>query len=152
TISPIRNERGQIIGASKIARDVSEQVRIQRKLKVYNEKLKKLNKYKDEFIGLVSHELKTPLTVIKGFLQLIEMDLQDETQKAFMSKTLLQVDKLSNLVSILLDVSRIQEERLQLNFTTFNIDELIDECIENILLTNPDHRFIREEPRTNLTV
>ena len=152
TVSPIRNANGQIIGASKIARDISEQVQIQRKLKLYNAKLKKLNKYKDDFIGLASHELKTPLTVIKGFLQLIESELQDESHQIFVGKALLQVDKLSNLVSDLLDVSRIQEKKLQLSFTTFNIDELIDECIENIHLSSPDYRFIRQGPRTNLTI
>jgi signal transduction histidine kinase len=67
-------------------------------------------------------------------------------------KALFQVDKLSILVSDLLDVSRIQEKKLQLSFTAFNIDELIDECIENIHLSSPDYRFIREGSRANLTV
>jgi signal transduction histidine kinase len=68
------------------------------------------------------------------------------------SKALLQVDKLSSLVSDLLDVSRIQEKKLQLSFTAFNIDELIDEGIESIHLSSPDYRFIRQGPRTNLTI
>lgn len=152
TISPIKNARGEIIGASKIARDISEQVQIQRRLKSYNTKLKKLNKYKDDFVGLVCHELKTPITIIKGFLQLVEMEREDDTHKTFIKKSLFQVDRLSGLVSDLLDVSRIHGKKLQLSFSTFNIHELIDECIESTHITHPTHQFIHERIHADLMV
>jgi len=59
TISPIRDRAGRIIGASKVARDISEQ-------KVQEDELRRALAARDEFLGLVSHELRTPLTTLKG--------------------------------------------------------------------------------------
>jgi PAS domain S-box-containing protein len=59
TISPVRNREGKIIGASKVARDISEQKRAE-------EELHQSLAAKDDFLGLVSHELRTPLTTVKG--------------------------------------------------------------------------------------
>jgi signal transduction histidine kinase len=65
TVSPIKADDGTIIGASKIARDISEQVKAR-------EEISMLNARKDEFIGIAGHELRTPITTIKGYLQLME--------------------------------------------------------------------------------
>src|SRR5690606_35982867 len=62
TVSPIKNSKGMVIGASKIARDISEKVEAENQRKLYTQRLKELNVYKDEFMVMASHELKTPLT------------------------------------------------------------------------------------------
>ncbi len=70
------------------------------------EEVEALNVKKDEFIGLASHELKTPVTSVSGYLQLLERTLSDDNQnKAFVKKAVLQINKLSSLIADLLDVS-----------------------------------------------
>src|SRR5690606_14676 len=81
TVSPIINEKGEVVGASKIARDITEKVEIKNQLKEYTEKLKELNSAKDEFIGMASHELKTPLTSINAYLQLLDRTVQNKQAK-----------------------------------------------------------------------
>ncbi len=144
TVSPIRNEEGVIIGASKIARDITERVKLDNQLRLYNEKLKEMNTYKDEFMAMASHELKTPLTVIKANLQLLQIKLKENPHEEFVSKTMKQVNKLSNLISDLLDVSKIQTGNLQLNLTDFDLCALVTETIDNIQQTASSHKITIE--------
>lgn len=144
TVSPVRNEKGVIIGASKIARDITERVKLDNQLRLYNEKLKEMNTYKDEFMAMASHELKTPLTVIKANLQLLQIKLRENPHEEFVNKTMRQVNKLSNLVSDLLDVSKIQTGNLQLNRTVFDLCGLVTETIDNIQQTTSSHKIIIE--------
>jgi PAS domain S-box-containing protein len=95
---------------------------------------------KDEFIGLASHELKTPLTSITGYLQVLERTQTDEKNKLFVSKAVQQAKKLNNLVSDLLDVSKIEAGKLQLTKEEVNIREVIEEAIELV-----KHSFNEQE-------
>jgi PAS domain S-box-containing protein len=130
TVSPIVDDNGNIIGASKIARDVSDQIKGQKEMAQLLEQVKALNAKKDEFIGLASHELKTPLTSISGYLQLLERMITDEKGKQFLAKTRLQVKKLSSLVSDLLDVSTIEAGKLRFAVDSFDIRQVIENVIE----------------------
>ena len=141
TVSPIKDSNGNIIGASKISRDITERVRMDNELKEYTEKLKELNKYKDQFMAIASHELKTPLTVIKANLQVLEMLLEKDANKAFVEKTMKQVNKLSDLITDLLDVSKIQAGNLSLNITRFDLVTLIKEVIDNLQSTSSTHKI-----------
>ncbi|HEX9509198.1 MAG TPA: PAS domain S-box protein [Puia sp.] len=152
TISPIKNDKGEVIGASKIARDISESRQLQQQLQEYTEKLNQLNSYKDEFIGIASHELKTPLTTIKAYLQLLERELQDEMHQLYVNKTLHHVEKLTRLVSELLDVSKIQAGKLEFNFTDFYFNELLNEAIQAVQQTNPTHRILYKEEMTDIRI
>ena len=92
---------------------------------------------KDEFISLASHELKTPLTSISGYLQVMERSQAAEPNKTFLQKTVQQVKKLSNLISELLDVSKIEAGKLQLDKGIFKIREIIEESVDLISHSNP---------------
>ena len=72
TISPIRNAEGVIVGASKIARDITEQKRAQQRLAEANEELQRANQIKAEFLTTLSHELRTPLNAILGWVQILK--------------------------------------------------------------------------------
>ncbi|MCA1813388.1 MAG: PAS domain S-box protein, partial [Halobacteriales archaeon] len=71
TISPIRDEAGRIIGASKIARDITERKRAEQELRAMNERLQELDRMKTQLINTASHELRTPLTPITLQLDLL---------------------------------------------------------------------------------
>lgn len=105
------------------------------------EEVKVLNAKKDEFIGLASHELKTPVTTISGYVQILAKNVEDATSKRFAEKALQQIDKLTALVTDLLDVSKIQTGNLPLTYSTFNLAHLVEEVIEMEKYTNSPHRI-----------
>jgi PAS domain S-box-containing protein len=132
TVSPIKAGDGSIIGASKIARDISEQVKAR-------EEIRMLNARKDEFIGIAGHELRTPITTIKGYLQLMEEQAETAVDRDFLGKALRQVNKLNRLVGDLLDVSKIQAGKLQYNMIACRLLPLVREGMETVRQIYPGH-------------
>ena len=139
TVSPMVDNNGNIIGASKIARDISEQQAAHEENARLFAEVKLLNEKKDEFIGLASHELKTPLTSINGYLQIISGMITDERTMLFLQKTRQQVKKLNALVSDLLDVSKIEAGKLQITKEAFDINQVLTDAIELIGHGNKSH-------------
>lgn len=144
TVSPIRNKQGKIIGASKIARDITAKIQAEEQRQLYTEKLQQLNKYKDDFMAMASHELKTPLTIIKANLDILLLKMQKDNNSPFVEKTLKQVEKLDHLINDLLDVSKIQSGKLELKLTDFDINNLLNEMIRNIQPTTPIQIIFKE--------
>ncbi len=101
------------------------------------EEINTLNAKKDEFIGFASHELKTPLTTITGYLQLAETN--PELAIDFFPKINKQVTRLKTLIADLLDISKIQAGRLDFNFASVSLHGLIQESIEAV--NHHDHIF-----------
>jgi len=95
-------------------------------------------------LGIVSHELKTPLTSIKGYLELLSEIENEEPNRQLVIRGLDSVKKLEKLINDLLDVSKIQSGQLELDLSEFNIDQLIDETIEATKMIFPSHQIIRE--------
>ncbi|WP_156879228.1 PAS domain S-box protein [Salinimicrobium xinjiangense] len=106
------------------------------------EQVKSLSDKKDEFIALASHELKTPLTTIKGYLQVLAKKEQDELSELFLSKSLNQVDKLNTLVEDLLNMSRIESGRLDFNIEVFDLKLMLGEIIETFSWSSPSHEIV----------
>jgi len=107
---------------------------------------KKAERKKDEFISIASHELKTPLTSVKGYVQLLERSIDKgdiPTVKKHLQKAQLQLDKLNDLIADLLDISKIESGKLKFNKKNFNINLLLDSIIEIIHQSNPDFRIIK---------
>ena len=116
-------------------------------IKVFNnlmEQIKESQQRKDEFIGIASHELKTPLTTIKGYMDLLNSMEDQQPKKQFVQKALRSVDKLEDLIKDLLDVSKIQSGQLQLNITEFNMNDLINETIAAVKMVSTTHMIIRK--------
>ena len=140
SVSPVVDENGKVIGASKIARDISAEQAAQQEMARLYEQLKELNAKKDEFIGLASHELKTPLTSMNGYLQILNMRLKDEKDRQFLQKMQLQVARLTNLVNDLLDVSKIEAGKLHFASEEFDICTVVNDAVELIAHGNPAYR------------
>ena len=102
---------------------------------------KRIEKEKDEFLSIASHELKTPLTSIKAYLQLMDrkLDLANNAVAAgFLSKALGQAEKLSGLISDLLDISKLENGQLKIIYKVFNFEQMINEAVENIYQMRQD--------------
>ena len=144
TVSPVADRSGKVIGASKIARDISEHLKTQATNERLFKEIKALNEKKDEFIGIASHELKTPLTSISGYLQILDRFEKDDDSKKFLQKTIQQVNKLTGLVSDMLDVSKIEAGKLHYSKVNFDIRQMIDGVLELIEHTHADHEIVLE--------
>jgi signal transduction histidine kinase len=107
---------------------------------------------KDEFIGIASHELKTPLTSIKGYMELLAMSEIREPNQHLVQKALENVNKLERLIKELLDVSKIQSGQLLLNMKEFKMDELLGETIQAFQIVTKTHQIIWEGDLNNGTV
>ncbi|MBI1863447.1 PAS domain S-box protein [Candidatus Microgenomates bacterium] len=110
---------------------------------------KRLEERKDEFISIASHELKTPLTSIKGYTQILERVVAASDNKAagaLLAKTNNYIDRLSGLIADLLDVSKIQSGKILFDFTEFNAYELVKESIEGIQNTAEQHKILLKHP------
>ena len=105
-----------------------------------------LNKKKDEFISIASHELKTPLTSLKAYIQLLDKLNRQQKGKekttSFLSKADLYVRRLENLVSDLLDVSKIEAGKLQFTMEELDLYEMLNESIENMSVTLTRHKLV----------
>ena len=102
-------------------------------------------KKKDEFISIASHELKTPLTTIKAYLQLLDRSIEEaDPTKMYMERALAQVRKLDNLIVDLLDLSKIESGKLKFNKKVFNFDKTLSNAIEMIRQTYPDYCIIQK--------
>jgi anti-sigma regulatory factor (Ser/Thr protein kinase) len=106
---------------------------------------KKGQEQRDEFISIASHELKTPLTSIKAFNQLLARTNDLERAKSYLQKVDTATTKLESLINDLLDVSKINAGKLQFNKSIFNLNELLKECCGNLQLSVTTHRIIFNE-------
>lgn len=110
--------------------------------------VKKAEQRKDEFMGIASHELKTPLTSIKGYIQLLnrmESLKKDVKAKQYINKTEVYIQRLESLIADLLSVSRIRSGKLELNKRKININEIINNAIEGLQPTTTKHKIIFED-------
>lgn len=101
---------------------------------------------KDEFISIASHELKTPLTSVKGYIQLLERGLAKgdiEQVKSHLSKAQIQLEKLNGLIADLLDISKIESGKLKFNKQYFDMDTLLENILEVMHQSNPDFKIIK---------
>jgi PAS domain S-box-containing protein len=107
---------------------------------------KQLQQQKDDFIAIASHELKTPVTSIKGYAQILQKILEqkgDMDIALMMSRMDNQVNRLTALISDLLDVTKINSGQLQFNHVEFDLNDLLSELLEDLQSTTQKHTLIR---------
>lgn len=103
-----------------------------------------LNK-KDEFLNIASHELKTPLTSIKAFNQIMMRSNDPLKLKGFVLKSAEQILKLERLINDLLDVTKIHQGQMRYTYRHFNFRELLLESIETVQHLTPTHQIILQD-------
>jgi PAS domain S-box-containing protein len=181
TRTTLQNERGEIIGTSAIARDITERVRVEKaiqqlnleletkvadrtrqlasateelrrqnaELEKANVELQKLDDLKSEFVSMVSHELRAPLTNINGSLELLlqnEVPGEEQNRREMLQIVQDQTARLTRLVQGILNVSRIEAGQLVLQPQAFDIVGQIEKVIDVWQARGVANRL--ERPRT----
>lgn len=128
TISPVKNSAGTIIGLSKIARDITD---------------KKLEEqHKHDFIAIASHELKTPLTSLRSYVQLAlakARERSDAFTENVLSRAETQTMRMITMIHDFLNLSRLEDGKMSLNLSKFALSALMEDVIEEAKILAPNH-------------
>ncbi len=117
------------------------------KLAQANDQLRKLDNAKSEFISIASHQLRTPLTAIKGFMSLLlegSYGKLDPKQEDVLNKVYQSNERLINLVEDLLNISRIESGRMEFTFDKWKMEDICKEVIDTFVLKAKDKGFYLE--------
>jgi signal transduction histidine kinase len=111
-------------------------------------KIKEVDQMKDEFISIASHELRTPLTAIKGYLSLIADgtygEIQNEQMKKGVDSAVASSARLETLVEDLLNVSRIEQGRLDVNNEKIELEPVVEEIISQLSISADEKKLLLE--------
>jgi PAS domain S-box-containing protein len=131
TISPIHDDDGRVVGASKIVRDVTEQRRLADNLRVAAAELAESNQRKNEFLATLAHELRNPLAPLSNMLEVLRRDDSDralrERARGVMDR---QLRQLVRLVDDLLDINRISHSRFELRVGEHDLAPILLQAVE----------------------
>ncbi|RYU91953.1 PAS domain S-box protein [Mucilaginibacter terrigena] len=128
TISPLKDPQGNIIGLSKIARDITDK--------------KQEDLRKNDFIAMVSHELKTPLTAIQSYIQILlakEKKESDSFKINALTRAEVQAKKMTSMIQDFLSLARLEDGKIQLNKERFELHPLMEEIAGDALFLTTNH-------------
>lgn len=136
TATPMRDRTGHVIGAVAVVHNLTKQ--------------KVMERLKDDFLSMAAHELKTPVTAIKGYAQLALMRLKPTDENRTLQRALKTIDeqaqRIAHLVNELVDVSRIQRGQLELHLEPIDLVALVRQVMEQAQLQTPQHRLTLAAP------
>ncbi len=133
--APVRSAEGRIVGAVGVLRDVTE--------------MAELDRLKDEFVGVAAHELKTPVTVMKGYAQVLLRTEGIPPQVRGMLRAIDRgADRITRIINDLLDISRMRVGQLQVGVERIDLPQLVSEVTGRMGQTTARHRLrvVRAEP------
>ena len=148
SISPLVDEKGKVVGASKVARDISAQKQVQRQLQDADQR-------KDEFLALLAHELRNPLGPIRHAVKILAAKTPGPAELQWATNIIdRQTDHMSRLVDDLLDVSRITRGTIELRQERVDIAEIVKGALEasRTQLEKPRHTVQVSLPREPIYV
>jgi PAS domain S-box-containing protein len=111
-------------------RDVTERKNTEHQLKIAKEQAEELSKIKSNFLANMSHELRTPLVGILGFAELLKEELQKEEQKEMADRILTSGNRLMSTLNSVLDLSRIEANKVDLRIWPYRIAELVKSQVQ----------------------
>ncbi|HET8874798.1 MAG TPA: PAS domain S-box protein [Casimicrobiaceae bacterium] len=148
TISPVRDQRGRVVGASKVARDVSERKRME-------ERLRDADRRKDEFIAMLGHELRNPLAPIRNVAALLRRTTAGDSASAELCLMLeRQVQQMTRLLDDLLDVNRITRGNIRFQRELLDLATVVQHAVEasGPIIDRRGHRLHVDLPAEPLRV
>jgi two-component system CheB/CheR fusion protein len=149
TISPIRDDAGRVVGASKIARDISDRKKAEEQVYGLLTQLKEADRRKDEFLATLAHELRGPLAPLRSLLEIMKRgngngDLLEQIRHTMER----QLGQMVRLVNDLLDVSRITTNKLELHKERVELSAAIGHAVEAVrpLIECAEHEIVVNLP------
>ena len=146
-ISFVSTQRGRYYTETDLA--MAEEVASHAALAVENSRLytesQKALALREDFISIASHELKTPITSLKMYNQVIQkqLELKNEPELCeYLMRMEMQIDKLTGLINDLLNVTKMQQGKLDFKVDRFDLVECINEVIENVRSISNKHTFV----------
>ena len=136
SVRPVKDKEGRVVASRSVMVDITEH--------------RKLDQLKDDFIGLVSHELRSPMTVITGAINtaLTEAErLSPEETNQLLKDAAAESETLSNLLANLLELSRVQAQRLVLHSEAINVKKIVQEAVDKIKRQYSTHKLVISLPR-----
>ncbi len=102
--------------------------------------VKKYEQSKREFVDNASHELKTPISVLRGIVETLLEEEEDQRKRRFLEKALRRIEQMQNLVEDLLTLTKLESGRERLNLSEFKLRELVEEVYDSL-----EQEFIKRE-------
>lgn len=130
TTNSIVNDRGTLVGFSKVVRDLTDRKRAQDELADLAAKLSEADRRKDEFLATLAHELRNPLAPIKNAVQLMGMYRLDDEIEELRQTMDRQTDQMVHLIDDLLDVSRISRGKIEMQNEIVDLHQVIETSVE----------------------
>ncbi len=130
TSAPIEDENSEVLGAVAVVRDLTREVEIE--------------KMKTEFLANISHELRTPITPIKGYADILRRkEIPRSQAQTFLDGILASAERLERIVEMLVDFSAMEAGRLSPNKVSIDFDQITSELVDKWAQTSPKHQFER---------
>lgn len=131
TISPIKDDAGNVVGASKIVRDVTERKRLEDNLRVLAADLSENDRRKNEFLATLAHELRNPLAPMSNMLEVLKRSAGNADVLKLAHETIeRQLGQMVRLVDDLLDLNRITHDRLELRRSEVELSSVVQQAVE----------------------
>jgi PAS domain S-box-containing protein len=143
TVSPVKNAEGVVVGASKIARDITAKKQMEREREAMLQQLTQALAGRDEFIAIAAHELRNPLNVLTLLWQLMDrtQGRPSTSRESLIEKSRAQLARLSSLVDRLLDVTRIRSGTFDLYLENFELGGLIRQVVNRFGIESSESRI-----------
>ncbi|MCX6158738.1 MAG: response regulator [Ignavibacteriae bacterium] len=130
SMTPLISDFGTVHGAVLVGTDITERIIIEEELRIAKEKAEEVSKIKSNFLANMSHELRTPMVGILGFSELLSNTIADEEQRHFAEIIHKGGTRLMETLNLILDISLIESNKLNLTTQEFNLISLAEEAIK----------------------
>lgn len=141
SVSPIIDDSGRIVGASKTVRDITEQQQARQELELARQQAEQANVAKSQFLANMSHEIRTPMNAVLGMLQLVRQTPLDTRQQDYVVKAQSAAQSLLALLNDILDFSKIDAGKLELDIHAFSLEDMLRE-LAVVLSGNQHHKTV----------
>jgi PAS domain S-box-containing protein len=129
-VSPIRNNRGEVVQLLAVSRDITDRRRYEEALKLSAIRAEEANQAKSDFLANMSHEIRTPMNAVIGLTHIMASDEgRSEKDKMLINTLQTSAKQLMSLINDMLDLSKIESKSMELENISFSPQQLIEECV-----------------------